>query len=741
MKNKRVFISYARKDGSEFAKKLRQDLEKQKIPCWQDRQGMEGGRDWWEQIKEALDYVEYMVLVITPAAIQSPIIRKEWRYARAQGVCVYPVKGVPDKDIDYKSLPKPIRDSHFYDIEEEREKFINDLNTRCTQERVPFMAKDKPDDFVNRPDEFDKIKKQLIDAGKGEPIAITAALKGSGGFGKTTMATALCHDEDILEFFDDGILWVTLGEKVENLQGKVEDLVFELEHNRPGFSSLDAAASYLGRLLTDKDILLVVDDVWHAGDARPFLEGGNKAARLITTRNSDTLPAKCREINLDKMEKDEAVALLTYDLPVEPAQYEEFRKLARKLGLWPLLLKLVNAALRDRLKKADSLTNALTWVNKALTKKGLTFFDVADEQERNSAVKTTMQVSLDLLTDDENIFFSELAIFPEDIAIPLAMVEQLWADHGYDEFDTEELCRKLHNYSLLLDFSLADRTIRLHDVIRSFLREKTKDDLIEINKRFTGNIGEKAWPAKIGYNDYLWRHLAYHYSEAARKDELKSLLFNFNWLMLKTEQKDLNSLLNDFDYLDDEEGELLQSALRLSSNQLLSDPAQLAAHLYGRLQLFENECFKELLNHARKQAREKALLFPKRQTLTPPGGPLIRTLLGHTGWVNHVALTADGGRAVSASSDNSLRVWDVASGRCLHTLEGHTGLVRHVALTADGGRAVSASDDHSIIVWDLNTFKILKRFIGESPMTSVAINNSTIIAGEASGHVHVLEFK
>ena len=62
----RVFLSYARSDGEQFAARLRKRLEAKHIPLWQDRIGMEGGRDWWQQIKDALDVVEFMVLVMTP---------------------------------------------------------------------------------------------------------------------------------------------------------------------------------------------------------------------------------------------------------------------------------------------------------------------------------------------------------------------------------------------------------------------------------------------------------------------------------------------------------------------------------------------------------------------------------------------------------------------------------------------------------------------------------------------------
>jgi predicted ATPase len=54
---------------------------------------------------------------------------------------------------------------------------------------------------------------QLLDA-KGDAVAaITAALRGAGGYGKTTLAKALAHDPDIQDAYFDGILWAVLGEK------------------------------------------------------------------------------------------------------------------------------------------------------------------------------------------------------------------------------------------------------------------------------------------------------------------------------------------------------------------------------------------------------------------------------------------------------------------------------------------------------------------------------------------------
>lgn len=63
------------------------------------------------------------------------------------------------------------------------------------------------------------------------------------------------------------------------------------------------------------------------------------------------------------------------------------------------------------------------------------------------------------------------------------------------------------------------------------------------------------------------------------------------------------------------------------------------------------------------------------------------------GKVFSVALTPDSTKALTASDDFLVRVWDVSTGRCLSAMEGHTGWVVALAVSPDGGKAVSASHD------------------------------------------------
>lgn len=79
-----------------------------------------------------------------------------------------------------------------------------------------------------------------------------------------------------------------------------------------------------------------------------------------------------------------------------------------------------------------------------------------------------------------------------------------------------------------------------------------------------------------------------------------------------------------------------------------------------------------------------------------------RTLYGHTGNVLGVDVCDDTSVLITASSDRSLRTWDLATGRRLDTLYGHEGWVHAVAFARSGKTAISGSGDKTVKVWDLN---------------------------------------
>src|SRR5262249_5096603 len=68
---------------------------------------------------------------------------------------------------------------------------------------------------------------------------------------------------------------------------------------------------------------------------------------------------------------------------------------------------------------------------------------------------------------------------------------------------------------------------------------------------------------------------------------------------------------------------------------------------------------------------------------------------GHDGPVNTADFSPDGSRIVTASFDNTARIWDAATAREIAVLRGHDRMVRSAAFSPDGSRIVTGSWDNT----------------------------------------------
>ncbi|KAF0907522.1 hypothetical protein E2562_018341 [Oryza meyeriana var. granulata] len=108
--------------------------------------------------------------------------------------------------------------------------------------------------------------------------------------------------------------------------------------------------------------------------------------------------------------------------------------------------------------------------------------------------------------------------------------------------------------------------------------------------------------------------------------------------------------------------------------------------------------------------------------LSDGGEPrLMKTLSGHTNYAFCVAFSPHGNMLASGSFDETVRVWEVRSRRCLRVLPAHSEPVTAVDFNRDGAMIVSGSYDGLCRIWDSATGHCIKTLIvDESPPVSFA---------------------
>ncbi|HLP90783.1 MAG TPA: AAA-like domain-containing protein [Nostocaceae cyanobacterium] len=104
-------------------------------------------------------------------------------------------------------------------------------------------------------------------------------------------------------------------------------------------------------------------------------------------------------------------------------------------------------------------------------------------------------------------------------------------------------------------------------------------------------------------------------------------------------------------------------------------------------------------------------------------GKEITTLSGHGSRVYSVAFSPDGQTLASGSLDNTIKLWNVNTGKEITTLSGHGSSVISVAFSPDGQTLASGSDDKTIKLWNVKTEKEINTLRGHgSLVTSVAFS-------------------
>ena len=590
-----------------------------------------------------------------------------------------------------------------------------------------------PEWVVDRPAELVAVINALVDTRAGM-VGITTGLYGAGGFGKTVLAKMACADRRVWQWFGGRTYLVTVGRDVRGaaaIAAKVNDVIKLVTGQDASFTDPLLAGQHLGSVLdAGPRRLLVLDDVWEAEQLAPFTQGGRQCARLVTTRVPELLAGRGPAVLVDQMSDVQARAVLTAGLP--PLAEAVVAGLLAVTGRWPLLLRLVNKILADYARVAaevDAQGAALVEQLRAggpavvdeVLGEGDRTLDVGQPQQRERAVRATIEASTGLLSSGDAERFAELGVFAEDEVVPIGLVTRLWqATARLDELRAVQVVRRLAQLALVSQAAGLGGGVAVHDVIRDFLRARLGPrrlaglhgvlvDVVAAGLPAAGPLDgvagcavPVAWWKLGGQDRYVQDHLIEHLYQAGRVGQAEAVACDLRWVGARLERFGPAAPAADLAAAGTPRAARLRAALVRTAHLLgPTEPAGAVVDvLHSRVA--EDPDWGPQVAALHDSCRRPRLV--SRWPLPDLAHPALRRVLnGHTGWVTAVTVAPDGSWLASGGDDRTVRIWDAATGQERATLSGHAGRVAAVAVAPDGSWLASAGWDGTVRIWDAAT--------------------------------------
>ena len=265
----------------------------------------------------------------------------------------------------------------------------------------------------------------------------TITITGAGGFGKTTTVISLCYHPIVHNQFTDGFLFVELGPQATDASVKLRAIYNLLTDQQCDVNVVEQKVNQLtGEYY--RNLLVIIDDVWHVEDAEPLVRAFSNCKIILTTRMKDFehyIPSK-QSITIGPMTMNEAISLLTKGIIDNSRLSQEevgiLNELAQDVHLWPLLLSLIRGQLSHNLKQHHlSYYEAIQNLQTKLYQKGLTAFDKNNitpiNRSRKLAVQACVEMTLGLLTKSSSDKIKTLILWNGiGNSLQTAVLNNLW---------------------------------------------------------------------------------------------------------------------------------------------------------------------------------------------------------------------------------------------------------------------------------------------------------------------------
>ncbi len=373
-----VFLSYSSRDADDV-RNLAERLRADGVVVWLDRWNVPLGGSIYREVVDGVQRSHFLIQILSPNGLGS-----EWAEAEREIVLIDDPgnKGgrfIPLVLTDVE-LPPHLRRFNYLDYRSGRDTAYKRLREHLAARGVghsePKPARKtaavfhggaaplSPPHLFGREADFEIVCRSLMSPDK--PGHTITAIHGWPGVGKTVLAAHIAHDEQVRSAYPDGVLWATVGDNPDYAE------ILRLWAGARGVDGRSDPASLETRLrehLSDKRVLVVLDDVWVPGTSR-LMVGGSLAHTLITTR----APAIARlfvgrEANVHRLgvlNPEDSLSLLA---DIAPAAVKRSavraRELCAALEYLPLAVKVAGRLLQVRaeLDNAFGLDELFTELN------------------------------------------------------------------------------------------------------------------------------------------------------------------------------------------------------------------------------------------------------------------------------------------------------------------------------------------------------------------------------------------
>ncbi len=254
--------------------------------------------------------------------------------------------------------------------------------------------------LIGRDNILHQVKQRLFD---NKNVVLTA-LNGIPGVGKTSVAIALVHDNEIMDYFRDGILWCGLGPQpnVLSLLSRWGMLLGIAATEIERLTSIEAWTMAIHTAIGERKLLIVLDDVWKVEEGLGFKVGGPHCAYIVTTRFPQLAIQFAADgaTAVEELNEGDSMALLAQLAPAfVTSEPDEAKALIRAVGGLPLGLMLIGKYLRSQTYSGQlrRLHAALERLHHAETR--LQLMEPQALIERSPSLPTSKSISLQNLIE------------------------------------------------------------------------------------------------------------------------------------------------------------------------------------------------------------------------------------------------------------------------------------------------------------------------------------------------------